>query len=151
MIALLNILKFLPIISLVSFVSLSVIFNLPPRPGCAPQLRCQFSHLRCENRTCEVQNAAAISKRICDFKTHLRPPLRRCDFKTQMQRSCCVWKTTGCDSSNQNGNSLRGFITNITDLMVYLFLFLFFLRYIYIYIVCVHLIHPFTAVPKKYL
>ena len=26
------------------------------------------------------QNAAAISKRICDFKTHLRPPLRRCEF-----------------------------------------------------------------------
>ena len=53
---------------------------------CAPQLRCQF-------RTCDTkiapakfrpqmrfQNAAAISKRICDFKTHLPRPLRRCDF-----------------------------------------------------------------------
>ena len=96
-----------------------------------------ISHLRCENRTCEVQAADAFSKRSCDFKTHLRLQnasatstsqvrfsYRRCDFKTQMQRSCCVWKMTGCDSSNQTGNSLRGFIRNIINLMVYVFLFL---------------------------
>ena len=39
-----------------------------------------ISHLRYENRTCEVQAADAYSKRICDFETHLRPSLRRCDF-----------------------------------------------------------------------
>ena len=125
-----------------------------------------ISHLRCENRTCEVQAADAFSKRSCDFKTHLRLQnasatstsqvrfsYRRCDFKTQMQRSCCVWKMTGCDSSNQTGNSLRGFIRNIINLMVYVFLFLCFPP-IYIHIpiyIYVYLIHPFPVVPKRYL
>ena len=103
------------------------------------------SHLRYENRTCEVQAADAFSKHICDFKTHLRFQnasatftsqvrfsYRMCDFKTQMQRSWRVWKMTGCDSSNQTVNSLRGsFAPNITNLMIYLFIYLFFLRYIF--------------------
>ena len=44
------------------------------------QLRCQFRTCDTKNRTCEVQAAAAFSKRSCDFKTHLRFQKRICDL-----------------------------------------------------------------------
>ena len=112
---------------------------------CAPQLRCQL-------RTCDTkiapakfrqqirfQNAAAISKCICDFKTHLRPSLRRCHFHI----ACAISKRR-CNDVSVFGKWQAvipvtklatvwwgSFATSTTNLMVYLFLPP---RYIYIYI-----------------
>ena len=72
------------------------------------QLRCICvlkSHLRYENRTCEVEVADAqfevadaFWNRSCVFKTHLRPELRRCDFRiagakltSQLRSAARLW------------------------------------------------------------
>ena len=55
------------------------------------------------------QNASAISKRICDFKTQLRFQKRICDFKTQLrfQNAAASTRPLGTCSANVIA---RGFI-----------------------------------------
>ena len=52
----------------------------------SPAASMSISHLRYENRTCEVQTADAFSKRSCDFKTHLRFQKASATFHTSQVR-----------------------------------------------------------------
>ena len=103
---------------------------------CALRLRCQFC--TCNTKIAPVkfrpqmcfQDAAAISKRICDFKTHLQPSLHRCDFLIAgaiSKRRCNevgVFRKWQAVIPVTKLETVWGglFATNITNLMVYLFI-----------------------------